>query len=78
MIYSIVIFTGSITGRILSIFDKKIKRFFLLRKGQTGIIEEYFKDKKEKRTIWIHAASAGEFEQAKPVIEKLKETKNYV
>ncbi len=31
---------------------------------------------KSKQTIWFHAASMGEFEQAKPVIEILKHDKN--
>ncbi len=49
--------------------------------GKTG---EFFRERKDwKKTlartpikpggIWIHAASAGEYEQAKPVMEKLKE-----
>ena len=31
----------------------------------------------QKKTIWFHAASMGEFEQAKPVIEKINKDKQY-
>jgi len=31
---------------------------------------------KEKKIIWFHSSSLGEFEQAKPIIEKLKQTKD--
>jgi 3-deoxy-D-manno-octulosonic-acid transferase len=33
--------------------------------------------KKEKRLIWFHCASVGEFEQARPIIEKLKVQGDY-
>ncbi len=31
---------------------------------------------RKKKMIWVHSASMGEFEQAKPIIEKLREEKN--
>jgi 3-deoxy-D-manno-octulosonic-acid transferase len=34
------------------------------------------KEKNWKQPIWIHASSLGEFEQAKPLIEKIKNTSN--
>lgn len=36
-------------------------------------IKNYFNDNK-KKVLWFHSASAGELEQAKPIIEKIKET----
>ncbi|MBM4171958.1 MAG: 3-deoxy-D-manno-octulosonic acid transferase [Ignavibacteria bacterium] len=32
---------------------------------------------RRKKMIWFHSASMGEFEQAKPIIEKIKSEKNY-
>jgi 3-deoxy-D-manno-octulosonic-acid transferase len=31
---------------------------------------------KSKKLIWFHSSSLGEFEQAKPIIEKLKQEKD--
>jgi 3-deoxy-D-manno-octulosonic-acid transferase len=58
--------------RFMSLFDAKVKRGI---DGRAGLIEEvqsHYKavDEKRKR-VWIHVASFGELEQAKPVIEAL-------
>ncbi|MCU0821088.1 MAG: hypothetical protein MUC95_01280 [Spirochaetes bacterium] len=72
MIYEILIFTASIAARIYSLFDKKTARFFSLRKGEINNIKNYF-IKNKKKVLWFHSASAGELEQAKPIIEKIRE-----
>ncbi len=74
MIYSIVIFTVSLAARIYSLFNGKAARYFSLRKGEIDRIKKYFKGN-TKKVIWFHSASAGEFEQAKPIIERIRETK---
>ena len=76
MIYSFVIIIGMLISKIVAIFDKKMRKFFLLRNEEFSRIEKYFTQKKNKnnKVIWFHAASAGEFEQAKPLIEKFKST----
>ena len=58
---------------IISLFKQKI------RKGITGrkrIFEELILSKislnQSKKIIWFHSSSLGEFEQAKPIIEKLR------
>ena len=51
-----------------------MRRFFLLRRGEIERVADFFKDKNNKRVIWFHSASAGELEQAKPVIEHIKNT----
>ncbi|MGK9368879.1 3-deoxy-D-manno-octulosonic acid transferase [Melioribacter sp. Ez-97] len=33
---------------------------------------------RSKKTVWFHAASMGEFEQAKPIIEKLKQERDVI
>lgn len=51
----------------------KLHQFFAVRKGLMQNLEQQLGTGKERRfTIWIHAASAGEFEQARPVITELK------
>lgn len=72
MIYEIIIFIASLFVRMLSIFDKKLKRFLSLRRGEIDRVEEFFRARKTERVIWFHSASAGEFEQAKPLIEQIR------
>jgi 3-deoxy-D-manno-octulosonic-acid transferase len=60
---------------IASLFNKKAKLWISGRKGIFEKIEK--KVKKEDSIIWFHCASLGEFEQGRPVIEKLKQNKKY-
>ncbi len=80
MLYGIIIFIGSVVARIIALFDKKMHKFFLLRNGEIERIEKYFRENKNRdsRTIWFHASSAGELEQAKPLIDHLKRGKNNI
>lgn len=51
------------------------RKFSLFVKGQSGIkglIRRTMKDKPQRPTIWIHAASLGEYAVARPLIAKLK------
>lgn len=60
--------------KTLSLFNPKIRTGFRDRKNLFINIETKLKklDKNKKR-IWFHSSSVGEFEQAKPIIEKLLE-----
>ena len=71
-LYSFVVFLVSMSLRIVAIFNKKIKLFVDGRKETFHKIADLKKDK----TIWFHAASLGEFEQARPIIEDLKKNHN--
>ena len=53
-----------------SINSIKAKKWIRGRKNLFRILENQIYG--NNKIIWIHAASAGEFEQAKPIIEKLK------
>lgn len=68
--YNFAIFLYALIVRIISPFHRKAR---LMVKGQK---ETYKKLKKEidptAQYIWIHAASLGEFEQGRPIIERLK------
>ena len=56
----------------MALFHPKIKLFVDGRSQTFSILKN--KIQKENKTIWIHVASLGEFEQGLPVIEKLKTT----
>ena len=67
-IYNIVVFITSLLLPLIALFNKKIKLFVDGRKETFSKISTL----KNKKTIWFHAASLGEFEQARPIIEELK------
>lgn len=72
LLYNIFIFLYSSSIRIASLFNGKAKQWVEGRKDiLTRIKEEQLSD---KQIIWVHCASLGEFEQARPVIEKLRTT----
>ncbi len=63
--------------RFSALFVKKIRDGL---QGRKRIFENLILDSsnldKEKKMIWVHSSSLGEFEQAKPIIEELKKNKN--
>jgi 3-deoxy-D-manno-octulosonic-acid transferase len=67
-LYNILIFKATVLLPIIAIFNKKIKLFVGGRKETFSKLAQL----KDKKTIWFHAASLGEFEQAIPIIEKIK------
>ncbi|MDB0614497.1 glycosyltransferase N-terminal domain-containing protein [Tenacibaculum dicentrarchi] len=69
-IYNLLLFKVSILLRFIALFNKKIKLFVDGRKQTFSKLENI---KKTDKVIWFHAASLGEFEQGRPIIEALKE-----
>ena len=70
-LYNFVVFISSLLLPIIGLFNKKIKLFVHGRNETFSKIAKL----KNSKTIWFHAASLGEFEQARPIIEEIK--KNY-
>ncbi|MCG8580227.1 MAG: 3-deoxy-D-manno-octulosonic acid transferase [Bacteroidales bacterium] len=70
LLYNIGIAAYSGLIKLVSPFNKKAKQ---LHAGRKVTLEMLPKIKLEGKVIWIHAASLGEFEQGRPIIEKLKE-----
>ncbi|WP_299015654.1 glycosyltransferase N-terminal domain-containing protein [uncultured Polaribacter sp.] len=68
--YSFTVFLASICLPILAKFNKKLNLFVKGRNESFGKISKL----KNHKIIWFHAASLGEFEQARPIIEELKVT----
>jgi 3-deoxy-D-manno-octulosonic-acid transferase len=71
LLYNIFIFHLELAFKILSLFNDKIKRGLEGRKKSLEIVKANIS--KTDKTIWMHAASLGEYEQGLPVLEKLKE-----
>lgn len=74
IIYNIFIIPAlAILIRIAVIFNRKIRTGIA---GRKRIFEDLILNRlaldNTKKTIWFHSSSLGEFEQAKPIIEKLK------
>jgi 3-deoxy-D-manno-octulosonic-acid transferase len=71
-IYSLSIRIYSLIIRIASLFNTKARLWI---NGRHGIWERLIDvSDSTSRVIWIHCSSLGEFEQGRPVIEKLKST----
>lgn len=83
ILYNIGISFLSIFIKILSPFGSEKFKFFV--KGRDGLLQKIEddldnyhnrldeKDAEESNLIWFHCSSMGEFEQARPVIERFKE-----
>ena len=57
---------------IASLFNKEVKKMWAGERQAVKVLKE--KVDPEARYIWFHAASLGEFEQGRPLIEHLRET----
>ncbi len=68
LLYTILVFKAQILLPVIAIFNKKIKLFVEGRKESFSKISAL----KSDNVIWFHAASLGEFEQARPIIEQIK------
>jgi len=63
--------------QLLSVFNSKVKKGLKDRRRlYEDLVLGLISLDKKKKLIWFHSSSMGEFEQAKPIIQKLKEQKN--
>ena len=67
LVYSLGIQFYSFVVLILSLFNKKAKDMI---EGRKEVPKR--SDSENEDLIWIHAASLGEFEQGRPIIEQIK------
>lgn len=74
--YNIFLILFKIGVHIAAVFNVKAKKWLEGRKGIWEILEEEARgqrsEKRGSKIIWVHCASLGEFEQGRPVIEKLR------
>lgn len=69
-LYNLLILFASFVLKIAALFNKKIKLFIDGRKHTFFKLQQVIG--KTDEVIWMHCASLGEFEQGRPIIEKLK------
>lgn len=70
LLYNLTVQIYFIAVRIAALWNKKAKEWVGGRKNLFASLEQ--KIKATDKIIWMHCSSAGEFEQGKPVIEKIK------
>jgi 3-deoxy-D-manno-octulosonic-acid transferase len=71
--YNIAIAIYTFAVRLVSPFNLKAKKIINGQKKTFSILKENMD--KNAKYIWFHAASLGEFEQGRPLIEKIKKEK---
>ena len=70
-IYTIGIWFYGLGIRVAALFNEKARQWVRGRKNIFTELERAFSGK--TNPVWIHCASLGEYEQAKPLIEKIKQ-----
>lgn len=71
VLYTIGIWFYGLGIRVAALFNEKARQWVRGRKGLFAELERTFAGKSDP--VWIHCASLGEYEQAKPLIEKIKQ-----
>ena len=69
-LYNLLMIKVEIILSILKLFNLKIRKFVNERKSVIQILEKEID--KNKKYIWIHVASLGEYEQGLPIFEHIK------
>ena len=69
-LYNILINTAWFVLKVIALFNGKIKLFVQGRRRTFSILEEHLTS--NDKTIWMHVASLGEFEQGLPILERLR------
>ncbi|WP_010135482.1 3-deoxy-D-manno-octulosonic acid transferase [Ochrovirga pacifica] len=72
IIYTLFTHLATFLLRLVALFQPKIKLFVQGRRQSFSKIAKEIDA--NKSVVWIHAASLGEFEQGRPIIEALKKT----
>ena len=70
MVYNIAIYLYLMGVAIASLFSKKVKRMWRGERATFGVLKE--KVDPTAKYVWFHAASLGEFEQGRPIIERFR------
>ena len=68
--YNLVIYLYLLGVAVASLFDKKIKKMWRGGREAFKVLEE--KVEPGAQYVWFHAASLGEFEQGRPIMERLR------
>jgi 3-deoxy-D-manno-octulosonic-acid transferase len=71
ILYNLFIIVFGVFVKIAALFNEKAKEFTRGRKNLFNNLSNSIRQNKAP-LIWVHCASLGEFEQGRPIIEKLK------
>lgn len=72
LFYNLAIFLYALVARLVAVFNKKARKMLV---GQNETFAKLTNEiDPDSEYIWFHAASLGEFEQGRPIIEKIKST----
>lgn len=74
LLYRLSLGVFSLGVRVAALFNPKAERFVNGRKDIFDTIAKGFSPDPTTKRIWFHCASLGEFEQGRPIIEKIKAT----
>ena len=69
-LYNLVVLFARFILRIVALFDEKIGFFVNGRKNTFDLLQNNISS--DDKVLWVHAASLGEFEQGRPIIESFK------
>jgi len=70
VLYNCIVLIATFFLSIVALFNKKIKLFV---EGRATAFDRLSVFKADDKVVWFHAASLGEFEQGRPIIERLKQ-----
>lgn len=69
--YNLAIYLYLLAVKLVGLFSKKVK---LMRKGHKQVFDILRQNiDKESQYLWFHAASLGEFEQGRPLMERIRQ-----
>ena len=68
--YNLIIYLYLIGVAIYSLFNKKVRKMWRGERAALGILRE--KMVADAQYVWFHAASLGEFEQGRPLMEQMR------
>ena len=70
MIYNLIIYLYLLGVAVYSLFNEKVRKMWRGERAAFGVLKE--KVDSTARYAWFHAASLGEFEQGRPLMEQLR------
>ena len=70
MIYNLIIYVYLLGVAIYSCFNEKVRKMWHGERAAFGVLKE--KVDPQAKYVWFHAASLGEFEQGRPLMERLR------
>lgn len=69
-LYNLFLLLYPLGAKLISVRNEKAKKWL---QGRKNVFEQLRLITHDKKIIWVHCSSLGEFEQGKPLIEKLRE-----